>query len=277
MGCLDPAVACTHTVQPGLSRLASFTTRYGGVILGIENCRQTRSGSGLSVHAEGRALDWYFPNRTALEAYFKVLIDNSTALNIQAIHDYDKSLRWTCEHRAWYKASIGVAPHHNETHVERNWKGARDSRAITDIIAGVPAIPDQAAVGLIYTAGKAAMSATIPCYHPTNKAGSLAAAGGRAAFYTHTDNVIVMWNGAAIAGDQAWPLDPSGRPWPDKDKASIEGKTFRAIGVPVLPGHKIVGLSHGFKGFDSAGQVLLDYSKVVAYATDGGVFVYEAT
>lgn len=117
----------------------------------------------------------------------------------------------------------------------------------------------------------------LPVVYPRTKAGPQSKAGNRLAFYDCTDDHILGFNGASLAGDLAWPLDKDGKPFADPDDASVRGLTFRAKKVPVAPGHKIVGLGYYVTGVNTSGQPIYDYSTIVAYASDGGVFAFDAT
>lgn len=179
--------------QVGLRQLQTWTlATYGGQSLGIYNCRPVRGGSGLSTHAEGRSFDWAAPNRGTLVRYFETLIAHADELNIQAIHDYGLSLRWQTG-RGWYRASIGTGTN-RQTHVERNWIGARDVRPIAEIIRATP-IPVPASMPapaledeevLIVQPGKGSPSRTAT--HRLDRAG----------------RQIVSYNRGALGGDIAF-------------------------------------------------------------------------
>jgi len=121
------------TAQVGLKTLEDFVlAQWGGESLGIYNCREIRNGGKLSLHAEGRAFDWASPNRKAFDAAAAFLIAHSEALNVQALHDYDNQKLWR-PGRGWRPGRIGKGPR-GEMHIERNWAGARDARAVEAII-----------------------------------------------------------------------------------------------------------------------------------------------
>src|SRR3954454_10033834 len=51
---------CTGRAQPGTLALQSWLRHHvRGVTWGIYSCRTIRSGSTMSLHAEGRAVDWH--------------------------------------------------------------------------------------------------------------------------------------------------------------------------------------------------------------------------
>jgi hypothetical protein len=136
----DPAGnTCLGIAQPGRRRLQQFILgRWGGSSLGIYNCRTIREGHTLSLHAEGRAFDWATPSRTAFDDAASFLVANADALNVQAVHDYANQKLWRPD-RGWHSGKIGKGVA-GEMHVERNWAGAHDDRAIADIVHA-PATP----------------------------------------------------------------------------------------------------------------------------------------
>jgi hypothetical protein len=60
----DWARKCTGHAQPGALDLQNWLAmNVPGVSWGIYNCRKVRVGSSLSLHAEGRAVDWHLDAR----------------------------------------------------------------------------------------------------------------------------------------------------------------------------------------------------------------------
>src|SRR4051794_31754872 len=60
----DYARRCTGRAQPGTLALQSWLGHHvRGVTWGIYGCRRTRSGLSMSLHAEGRAVDWHLDVR----------------------------------------------------------------------------------------------------------------------------------------------------------------------------------------------------------------------
>jgi hypothetical protein len=127
---------CSGKCQVGLLRLRDDTANrfQAEEFLGCYNCRNTRTGTSLSLHAEGRALDYRFATRQEMERAWGFWIGNKDALQIQAIHDYELSLLWKDDGQGWRRASIGEGAGGHTTHVERNWTGALDPRTITEIL-----------------------------------------------------------------------------------------------------------------------------------------------
>lgn len=90
--------------------------------------------------------------------------------------------------------------------------------------------------------------AVLPVKYPPAKVGKFPTP-----FYSHNDDHILAYNGAAVGGD-------------------IAAFGIRVKKVPVNAGHKIVGLTYGINADGTTNP-----RKVVAYASDGGVYVYDAT
>lgn len=135
-----PGSNCLHTEQVGLIRLKEWMNdHYPGTFLGIYACRDIRLGGALSLHAEGRALDYSWTHRSPFDAAATILVDNADRLNVQAVHDYDNQRLWR-PFVGWHSGNIGWGPPH-EMHVERNWDGAKDSRPIDWILGGSPTPP----------------------------------------------------------------------------------------------------------------------------------------
>lgn len=126
--------------QPGLVQLQQFyEVRFGAQNLGCYNYRRTRSGSGWSLHAEGRAVDGRCPDRLSLDRLFGWTVRNADVLNVQAMHDYERQLRWLTG-VGWRSASIGAGAGGPTYHVERNWDGAKDPRPVLEIVQ--PPLPE---------------------------------------------------------------------------------------------------------------------------------------
>lgn len=122
--------------QPGLIVLWEYVrSRWPTAeFLGIHAARNMRGTTTRSLHAEGRALDARLPSRQALDDLIGFLIAHADRLNVQAINDYPRRLRWRPD-RGWYPNS-SPSPGGNAIHVERNWDGALDARPIAHIIGG---------------------------------------------------------------------------------------------------------------------------------------------
>lgn len=119
-------------------------------------------------------------------------------------------------------------------------------------------------------------SMPLPCMHPAYKAGPQKAAGNRTAFYsTDGGSLLLGWNGAAIAGDKAYPISEEVRRANggiSDDEASIRGLTFRYLQVPVAPGQHLQGVGYYVP---AAGKY--DVAQITAYASDGATFTYPAS
>lgn len=86
--------------SPNLVRIKDWLlSQWGGMNLGIAAIRDTRSGSGVSSHAYGAALDWRYinpgPGRAVLvNEILPKLLDAHEELGIQLIVDYVGSRSW---------------------------------------------------------------------------------------------------------------------------------------------------------------------------------------
>ncbi|GIV04095.1 MAG: hypothetical protein KatS3mg015_2925 [Fimbriimonadales bacterium] len=131
---------CLGVEQPGLIRLRDYILdRWHGSNLGIYNCRNVRGGRSLSLHAEGRAFDWRATSRDLADQVIGFCIANADTLNIQRVIDYEACQAWTVN--SGWKSFNGPSPGGYALHIERNWKGALDSREINMILAPPPPPP----------------------------------------------------------------------------------------------------------------------------------------
>jgi len=117
---------CTGGTQPGTRELERyFQNNWRGTSLGTYNCRTVRGGSTLSLHGEGRAVDWGLDvNNAAQKAVGDqlkaVLISKSASWGIQEVI-------WN--RRYWARSSgdiyyNGENPHYDHLHIGLNWCGA---------------------------------------------------------------------------------------------------------------------------------------------------------
>lgn len=120
---------CSGREQPGTRvLLETLTDAFSASSLGIYNCRQSTGGAGLSVHAEGRALDlrpddWSADYASAIGNNVLVALgENAEALGIQRViwweHIYDEDSPLGRPYR-------GSSPHHDHLHIEQTWDAAR--------------------------------------------------------------------------------------------------------------------------------------------------------
>jgi hypothetical protein len=118
----ERATECVGSPRPGaLALLAYLRSEYpSGRSMGIYNCREVRGSTTVSIHSEGRALDWGMPmvnGKGSPEGHeiVKLLASHGSRLGIQAII-YDR--------RIWSAASPngrnynGIAPHYDHLHIE---------------------------------------------------------------------------------------------------------------------------------------------------------------
>ena len=110
---------------------------------GIYNCRRTRTGSSLSLHAEGRAIDWHLDARTkgghrAGNKLVRALLADdprgrhfalAARMGVQEIIWNCKI--WSAKHPRMSRYSTCdttsnvTLQHRDHVHIGLNWKGAR--------------------------------------------------------------------------------------------------------------------------------------------------------
>lgn len=129
---------CLGGNQPGAEALrAGVMSLYDKAVdLGIYNCRDTRGGSSLSLHAEGRAWDAGFPyihpDGTALA---DLLVEHSNILCIQRViwnrHEWDNR-------GGGWEPYTGSDDHTTHLHIELNWYGAEHltERVVIETLGG---------------------------------------------------------------------------------------------------------------------------------------------
>jgi hypothetical protein len=142
----DKTRRCSGGPQRGATALNTWLARnVKGVSWGIYNCRTTRLGKNLSLHAEGRAVDWHLDvrKRSDRKAAYR-LIDALLApdasgrpralarrMGVQEIiydckiwtaYDGDRGMRRYSGCRPGASATIA---HRDHLHIGLNWRGAR--------------------------------------------------------------------------------------------------------------------------------------------------------
>jgi hypothetical protein len=132
----DPAgTRCTSGPTPGAQALLAVVLDAFVELrsLGIYNCRPVRGGTTLSLHGEGRAIDFgadpadrAAQNQGHLLA--GVLVDQADALGVQEVIWHRR--RWTSRSRRWTDYG-GVNPHTDHVHVGLCWAAARSLTAVT--------------------------------------------------------------------------------------------------------------------------------------------------
>jgi hypothetical protein len=131
--CYDSAQKCTGKAQPGTRILRDTMDELVPELgdMGIYNCRNTRGGSTLSLHGEGRAWDCAVSARTNLALGNKTaqfFVDACQMLGIQRV--IWNRRQWDSRAKAWRKYS-GQSPHTDHIHVELCWTAARGLSATT--------------------------------------------------------------------------------------------------------------------------------------------------
>ncbi|HEX8074239.1 MAG TPA: N-acetylmuramoyl-L-alanine amidase [Thermoleophilaceae bacterium] len=148
--------SCARGPQPGTIRLRDeFRRRYSGRSMGIFNCRPVRGGTTLSLHGEGRALDWGLNanDPTELAAANAIVAEllatdadgNPHALarrmGVQEII-WNRQI-WTAGSRAaqGMRPYGGVNPHTDHIHVGQNHDGAQGRTSFWAAAAAAPPAP----------------------------------------------------------------------------------------------------------------------------------------
>lgn len=154
----DYAKGCLHGAQPGTVALERWLEQNAaGHAIGIYNCE--RLGSGYSLHAEGRALDWGLDVHVPAErreAYrlLDLFLASDSAGNQHALARRMgiQELIYNCT--AWYGGDGGTIPyspcydshgrpvkiddttaHRNHIHIGLNWPGARQQTSFWRAVA----------------------------------------------------------------------------------------------------------------------------------------------
>lgn len=139
----DPVRSCSGGPAPGLVALEKFAVaRWPGLrSAGIYACRSVRGGSGLSLHAEGRALDLAVPHPSDPlgDQAAAWLVDHADALGVQELI-WNRRI-WTSRQPYWrpYNPGPGGSDHTDHVHVGLAWSGARGVTTDTLAAAGTGA------------------------------------------------------------------------------------------------------------------------------------------
>ncbi len=131
------ANSCSGRPQPGTLDLKRYIDYYWpGNSWGIYNCRNIRGGTRLSIHAEGRALDWRLyawrsGERAAAEDIVSFFLETDTHGQPRAMvrrfgiqHIIYNNYHWRASQlsQGWHYCACG---HRDHLHIEQNWAGAR--------------------------------------------------------------------------------------------------------------------------------------------------------
>ena len=130
----DPSgTECSSGPQPGLVALQGWLddNRYRGHSGGIYNCRPVRGGTSLSLHGEGRALDWMTSGA-----------DGDQVLDLLATRGRQLGIQFIIWNRRKYGPRYpagapysGASPHTDHLHIEMTWAAARNlNRETVDAI-----------------------------------------------------------------------------------------------------------------------------------------------
>jgi hypothetical protein len=156
----DWARKCTHRAQVGTLDLQNWlAANVPGVSWGIYNCRKTRSGSSLSLHAEGRAIDWHLDarkpaERAVADRLIKAFLAPDAAGNPRALARRMgiQEIIFNCRVWSTNYPDAGMRPysvcrrkvsatmaHKDHLHIGLNWVGARAQSSFWRLTA--PTLP----------------------------------------------------------------------------------------------------------------------------------------
>ena len=143
----DFARRCTGRAQRGTLALQSWLGDHvRGVTWGIYSCRRTRSGSSMSLHAEGRAVDWHLDvgkaaDRAAANRLVSAFLAPDAAGRPAAMARRMgvQEIIWNCRVWSARQPTAGMRPysvcgrgasrtmaHKDHLHIGLNWRGARE-------------------------------------------------------------------------------------------------------------------------------------------------------
>jgi hypothetical protein len=143
----DFARRCTGRAQRGTLALQSWLGEHvRGVTWGIYSCRRTRSGSSMSLHAEGRAVDWHLDvgkaaDRAAANRLVSAFLAPDAAGRPAAMARRMgvQEIIWNCRVWSTRQPAAGMRPysvcghgvsrtmaHKDHLHIGLNWRGARE-------------------------------------------------------------------------------------------------------------------------------------------------------
>jgi hypothetical protein len=143
----DWARKCTGHAQPGTLALQNWlATNVRGVSWGIYSCRKVRVGSSLSLHAEGRAVDWHLDarkgaDRAVADSLIKAFLAPDAAGTRQALARRMgiQEIIFNCRVWSTNYPDAGMRPysvcrrkvsateaHKDHLHIGLNWRGARE-------------------------------------------------------------------------------------------------------------------------------------------------------
>jgi hypothetical protein len=143
----DRTRRCTGGPQRGALALQDWLAAHvKGVSWGIYNCRKTRTGSSLSLHAEGRAVDWHLDarkrdDRAVANSLINAFLATDTAGTPQALARRMgiQEIIFNCRIWSANYPNAGMRPysvcrrkvsatlaHKDHLHIGLNWAGARE-------------------------------------------------------------------------------------------------------------------------------------------------------
>lgn len=117
-----PATTCVGRESPKIAGIRHWiaTQDPGGKSLGTYACRDVRGGSGLSVHAAGRALDWQPSSRARGDWLADCLSGYPEGGDIQLV--IWQRRQWGGRRGPGWRPYTGADPHTGHLHIEtRAW------------------------------------------------------------------------------------------------------------------------------------------------------------
>ena len=141
----DRTHTCTGKAQRGALALRGWLqANRPGSDWGIYNCRTTRTGSSLSLHAEGRAIDWHLDarakagRRAGNKLVRALLADDMRGRHFALARRMGvQEIIWDCKiwsakhprqsrYRTCDSTSNVTLQYRDHVHIGLNWKGARE-------------------------------------------------------------------------------------------------------------------------------------------------------
>jgi hypothetical protein len=158
----DWARKCTGHAQPGALALQDWLGAHvPGVSWGIYSCRKIRIGSTLSLHAEGRAVDWHLnafsaADRATANRLIAAFLAPDAAGNPGALARRMgiQEVIWNCRIWSANQPAAGMRPyngcrpgvsktneHKDHLHIGMNWRGAKSQSSFWRLQAPATAAP----------------------------------------------------------------------------------------------------------------------------------------
>lgn len=133
-----PAMTCNPVAKPGVVAFADWVrTSLGGTTQIVRPCDM---GNKLSLHHEGRALDWFPPDPDVAEAFVACMtqeVEGESAMLARRagipVIIWNRQI-WSAGHRKW-RPYTGASPHTDHVHFGFSWPGAEGKTSLYDVLA----------------------------------------------------------------------------------------------------------------------------------------------